>query len=211
MADTDTFKKSSGNSIQNPPLWRVLTFKRINFKKKTNLISMKHIITAVLSILSFGALAQSSTKLYGYRQTVSAGIDAGREIGPDGTMTKAQPKRMVNYFVYFTTTSKTRLYPVALFIEGVRYDVQSGTVKQTPVLEQRQLLPGQKAEVLVPKTTAVVYQLTPSAATTASAKAPTSAKTLARSNALVFVYRQGGKTYTRSLKTFTQLTPEAMQ
>ena len=171
---------------------------------------MKHIITAVLSILSMGAFAQS-TKLFGYKQTVSAGIDAGREISEDGTMTKAQPKRMVNYFMYFTTTSKARLYPVALFIDGVRYDVQAVAVKQTPVVEQRQLMPGQKAQVLVPKTTAMVYQLTSSHATAASAKTTATAKTTAQNNALVFVYRQGGKTYTRSLKTLTQLTPDAMQ
>lgn len=171
---------------------------------------MKLIFAALLSFFSIKLWAQSSPKLYGYRQTVSAGVKPNQNISEDGAVVTDQPKRMENYFIYFATSSKNRLYPVAMFIEGVRYDVTATAVKQTPVLEQSNPIPGQKAKVLVPKTVQRVYQLVPSGASAASAKVNAGIISSAKSHALVLVYRQGGKTYTRSLKTLTQLDAAAM-
>lgn len=150
-------------------------------------------------------------RLYGFVQPVIPGAAAAKRVTDDaGNVVERRPEDIrFNYFIYVATTAKTRIYPVEMWIKGEPFSATPKVVT-TPVQLTSHLVPGrpQKTE-LVPKTTQKVTQL--EWAPFIAAKSSGKAAALAQENELVVVYKQGGKTYIKTLKTLTALSPKALQ
>ena len=161
----------------------------------------------LMSAATLFAAAQSkgTVKLYGYGQWVSRG--KAPEIDENtGLRTSAGAGR--NYFLY--ATSVTRIYPTEIWIEGTRYGVSLNSIGTTPVEYSDETNIGAPKKLLVPKTTRKVIQLVPTKVTVGKGKSA-KALTLAKSNAVVLVYKQGGKTYYTTLASLNDLETAAGQ
>lgn len=168
----------------------------------------------LLTLLLAGSalLAQNSSgKLYGYIQPVIPGAAAAKRVTDDaGHVVERKPEdTRFNYFIYLTTAQTTRVYPIEMWIKGQPFSAMPKTVT-TPVEQTSHLVPGRPQKtVLVPETTQKVTQLEP--APFIAEKSNAKAASLALENELVVVYKQGGKTYIKTLKTLSELSPKALQ
>ncbi len=134
------------------------------------------------------------TRVYGYVQPVSRGM-AGRH---------ENPSSMVNYYIYLSSTAKTRIYPVEIWIKGERLGVQAEAVHRTPVtLTKDEAVAGSGEIILVPQTTAKVWRLT--GTTEPAQKNFSRAKHMAKTHELVVVYKTGGRFYYAALEKFSEL------
>lgn len=170
------------------------------------------LLTFSFVLIGAAAMAQNS-KLYGYSQVVIPGAAAAKRITDDAgnVVERSTEDIKTSYLVYLATTAKTRVYPVEMWIKGEPYSAMPQSVSTTPVsITSGPVIMGrtQKTE-LVPKTTQKVTQLVPS--TYVAAKSNAQAAKLAQQNELVVVYKQGGKTYIKTLKNLTELSPKALQ
>ncbi len=150
-------------------------------------------------------------KLYGFVQPIIPGAAAAKRVTDDaGNVVERRSEDIrFNYFIYLTTTSKARVYPVEMWIKGAPYSAMPKTVT-APVELTDNLVPGRPQKtVLVPKTTQKITQLDP--APHVAEKSNAKARNLAQENELVVVYKQGGKTYIKTLKTLSELSPKALQ
>lgn len=165
---------------------------------------MKRFYLLLVSIcLCAAAFAQieGASKIYGYKQKVRPGTirvdDNGREV-------PSEP--MYNYFIYLA--SSTKVVPVEIWINGEVFEVNVNTVSSTPV-KYVNPMSGNNAEILVPKTTRKVLQLT--ASTNKAQKPNQKGKALSAKNELVIIYKGNGKYYYKTLATLKELEPLAMQ
>jgi hypothetical protein len=176
-----------------------------------HLIDMKRTFLFALTFLfSFvGLRAQSGNKLYGYSQIIIPGIAAKGNIGENGNGIKQKKEPNYQYRIYLTTTSAAKIYPIELWIKGQPYSVKTEKVTKTQVEDVDFSTREGKTTVLVPKTTANVFQWLPTSYT--ADKNLQKARDLASTNELVAVYKQGGKTYYKTLKRLTVLPPQSRQ
>lgn len=176
-----------------------------------HLTSMKRtLLLAITFLISFVALqAQSGTKLYGYSQIITPGIAAKGEVGENGNVTKKERTPNYQYRVYLTTTAATKIYPVEMWIKGQPYAVQTQTITKTPIEDTDFSTREGKTTVLVPKTSAKIFQWMPINYT--ADKSVQKARELATNNELVVVYKQGGKMQYKTLKQLTVLPPQSRQ
>ncbi|WP_121353995.1 hypothetical protein [Flavisolibacter nicotianae] len=150
--------------------------------------------------LSCSAQSKGTIKLYGYSQVVSG----GKAPEPNDKGLRVSRGTAKNYFLY--AESPGRIYPSELWVDGTRYGVTIKTINETPVEYGDEANIGSPKKVLVPKTSQNVVQLIPIAAT--ESKAPSAkAKSLARSAALVVVYKKGSKFYYQTLSRLSSLAP----
>ena len=163
---------------------------------------MKQKILLVLFIaLSTMAFSQKGVKVYGFYRdvlpgTVPRGTDEnGKKLsGPDNT---------VEYLIYISGNSGTRIYPAEVWIKGTRYAAAYENIK-SPVVIKNNL---GKDVTLVPKTTAKVLKVRPG--TWTSGKNFPNAKSKAASNDVVVVYKLNGKFYSALVKHLTRLEPQS--
>lgn len=168
---------------------------------------MKQFLLFLFALVSIVSCAQTkgTAKLYGFKEPVLPGVNPNI-IQEDGNTVQEEKEQGMNYFIYLQ--SAARVYPSELWIMGTPYSVAVHTVK-TPVERQQFTVPGKGKFVLVPATADKVVQLSPAPAI--ETKLSNKGKSLAAENALVVVYKQGGKFYYSSLKELQQLTPVALQ
>lgn len=166
---------------------------------------------ALLPVLAGQALrAQTGDRLYGYSQVVTPGIAARGDIDANGNTTGKKQETRYSYQIFLVTAAKTRVYPVELWIKGNPYSARPEAVQQTPVEQVDDNVPAYpQKKVLVPKTTQKVTRLVP--APHIGSKTSAKAKQLAGTNEVVLVYKQGGKTYHKTLKQLTPLPPASRQ
>ncbi|HVG42265.1 MAG TPA: hypothetical protein VM888_11695 [Chitinophagaceae bacterium] len=154
--------------------------------------------------------AQASNKLYGYSQIITPGVRATADVDMDGNVIKKPVKTNYDYSIYLTTALKTKVYPLEVWIKGNAYSAKIETIAHTPVEHTNSpVLNQSQKNVLVPKTTQKVVKLIPTAAV--AIKSTRKVKQLAKSNELVVVYKQGGKTYYKTIKKFMELEPLSLQ
>ena len=182
----------------------------MQFHLSMHQVNMRYTIAllAFLAIAGF-AQAQSSVKLYGYVQSVTPGM-AGKQLDENGKAVKKSPAKLYNYFMYLSSASKNRMYPVEIWIKGERLGVRAEAVSTTPVttvVDDGSMKA--KTIVLVPETTAKVWLLT--GTREPLLKEFPKAKTLANTNELVLIYKLNGKFGYATLKAFQQLSAAAMQ
>lgn len=171
------------------------------------------LLTAILMVATNGLKAQSkSDKLFGYSQVTTPGIAKADEIeNLDGTVTQTTGSgNNKNYFIYLSTLSKTRVYPMEVWIKGEAFSARSETITNSPVQISGPGVRGNPQKTtLVPKTTQKVTRLIP--IPLMGGKSTDRGETLAAQNDLVVVYKQGGKTVYKTLKNIKELSPKALQ
>ena len=161
---------------------------------------------ALLLIAIAGSTQEKGTaQLYGYYQAVSRG--RAPEINAETGLRTSQGQGR-NYRLY--AVSPALIYPAEIWVEGVRMGVTIKTITQTPVEYSDDADLGAAKKVLVPQTTQQVRQLilTPAVEGKNYGK---KAESLAKSNDLVLVYKQGGKFYYTTLKSLSALNSTAAQ
>ena len=159
------------------------------------------ILLFLLACFQSLAHAQNGVKLYGYFQSVSPGIISKEQ---------SNNEKLFNYFMYLSSSNKSRLYPVEAWIKGKRVGLTYELTK-TPVIKFKDEGVVQNPEkiILVPSTTSKVYQLT--GTSIVDGKNFSKAKTLSSSNELVVVYKLNGKFYYATLKKLSELEAANMQ
>lgn len=153
-----------------------------------------------------------SSQLYGFSQVTIPGAAAAKRVTDDAgnTVERRTEDLKVSYFIYLSTVAKTRVYPMEVWIKGKAYSARPEAIATTPVQISGNVVVGRTQKTtLVPKTTQKVTRLIPIPLT--ASKSSKKAQTLAGENELVVVYKQGGKTYYKTLKTLTELSPQALQ
>ena len=178
-----------------------------------HLKNMKRLFLLLTVVLAFDKLpAQNSgDKLYGFVQPVLPGAAAARRIADDaGNVSERKPADVrLNYFIYLATAKADTVYDVEMWIRGKAFSALPKIV-DTPVELTSNLVPGRpQKKVLVPKTTQKVIQLEPTEL--AGKKTNGKAARLAQQAELVVVYKQEGKTYIKTLKALSELSPKALQ
>lgn len=164
--------------------------------------------TAVFLLLNFAAMAQPSSKLIGWYQSVLPGMNPDRNIDENGSGVARVRETPVNYFIYLTHNPVSRIVVDEIWINGKRYRAKLEIVTTTPVDDTNYLLPNQpKITTLVPATTDKVTRIIPGEMLGA-VKSSSLKKMVAGAN-LVISYYWKRKKYYKSLKSLKQLEPLA--
>lgn len=180
---------------------------------KQPLIQYRLLIGTIVLMFATTILCAQGTgdQLYGFSRVTTPGIAPADKIeNLDGSVTERKVSNNTNYLIYLRTAAKTRVYPIEIWINGEVYSARPETVTKTPVQVAGPTVMGRTQQItLVPKTTQKVTQLipTPLMADKSSAKA----RKLAQTAELVVVYKQGGKTFYKTLKTLKALPVNALQ
>lgn len=172
---------------------------------------MKRILfTATVFVVAFSGHAQStSDKLYGFRQQVSPGITKAADIDESGRVTKRKTATSVQHAIFFTTASKTRIYPVQVWLNGEAFSVKAETLEHPPVTYSNSDAVITKPKLLFPQSAGTIYRLTPMPLL--ADKSNGKGKALAQANAVVLLYKKSGKMQYGVLKKFTDLEPASLQ
>jgi hypothetical protein len=171
--------------------------------------NMKPFFFTLLLFFAAAVQAQSSgEKLYGFQQRVIPGAQQAGDYDKDGHFIKKEAPEVFKYLIYMTTSSKQKIYPVQLWINGKAFSIKMDSV-QTPVVQHDSNLPNSEGKVLVLKTTGVVLQLIP--VPLVADKGNTTLKQLSTKNAVVFYYKKAGKGYHGVLKKLSELSPQSLQ
>lgn len=159
------------------------------------------VLTIGLITLSSSCQAQTkgTAKLYGFVQAVAPGANNTEGTSIDGE-SMGGGKAGRNYFFY--VTSPSTIYPAAIYMNGQELSVRASRVTKTPVRKPNS---EGTSVTLVPSTKYKVWMLTPAPAI--DGKSFKRAEELASSNALVLVYKQGGKWYYATVKELKSLDP----
>jgi hypothetical protein len=173
-----------------------------------HLTGMKKIITLGLAALFAAALhAQSkgTIKIYGYRQAVVGGVSQ-RTISENGASSEVPVKPRFNYRIY--TVSASAITPLEIWIKGEAFSVSQSPV-EAPVVYTSPNNPIRPTTItLVPKTTKKVLQVSPEPL---QGGGTAKAKTLAKANELVLVYKANGRTFYQTLKKLETMEPAYLQ
>ena len=162
------------------------------------------IIAAVLMAASCSGQSKGKVMLYGYVQSVAGNRHS--DLAEDGT-TKETIRTGKNYLLY--ASAPARIYPMEIWIEGVKYGVTIKSISKTPVIFKDETNIGSLEQTLVHATKEKVIQLIPNSQPTKSLGS--TAQALAKSNALVLVFKQSGKLYYNTLKSLNELSAAALQ
>lgn len=151
---------------------------------------------------------KAKPELYGYRQRITGGAKKVGEIDETGKLIKKKTRDVFHYAIYVATASKARIYPVQLWINGEAFSVEMERVMQTPVTQEAVNLLNGNAKILVPEAAGSVYKL--NTVPLISDKGDNRAYTLAKTHAVLFLYKTAGKLQYGVLKKFTDLEPVSM-
>jgi hypothetical protein len=174
-------------------------------------VSMKMaIITAVLFFTAVWLYAQPAPDtLYAYRQRVSPGTQKIGDLDENGKLIKKEAKPVFHYAIYLISSSKTPVYPVQLWINGEAAAVEVKTLASPPIMYTNVDAPTAVPKPLFAPPNGTIFQLTPTPLTTDKDKGE--AKTLAKNNAVVLLYKKEGKLQYGVLRKFTDLPAVSLQ
>jgi hypothetical protein len=154
----------------------------------------KALFVLFFSFVGLTSFAQTGVKVYGYVRDVLPGNIPNRQV-------RSAKPNTTTYMIYISAPSKYTITPVEVWINGEKFSAKSLPNVKTPVLVPKDNTGNQIS--LVAKTSNKLQQIVTAAPAEATLSA--SAKTKARTNELVIVYKLNGKLYTASLKKFTRL------
>ena len=169
----------------------------------------RHFFFLIFLFAAVSSFSQTGVKVYGYVREVMPGIvqkDAEEKVeGSKVEVNKTEKAvdKSVSYLVYITSSSKSAITPVEMWIHGERFNVMIQPVNKTPII-----LPNKtgKSTTLVAKTSNKVQQVV--AVPFTKGKEFSLAKKKAASNELVVVYKHNGKYYSALLKKIKVLDPQ---
>jgi hypothetical protein len=169
------------------------------------------ILALIFIFLISKAQTRSDVKIYGYIQPVSRGVAPDTNIDEAGNVKPKSVKPGSNYFIYITGPASTRIYPVEMWVKGKQYSAKSETVYKTPVQLADPAMPdGPNLITLVPKTTKKVMMLVPGNFVN-QGKSLAIAKSKAKTNELVVVYKMNGKFHYALLEKLNIIERASMQ
>ena len=169
------------------------------------------LILFLLFIFSISkAQTRTDVRIYGYIQPVSRGVSPETNIDEAGNLISKGIKPGSNYFIYITGPS-TRIYPIEMWVKGEQYSAKAEAVNKTPVQMGDPAIPdGPNLITLVPKTSKKVMTLIPGNAVFPG-KSLAIAKSKAKVNELVVVYKMNGKLYYALLEKLNIIERASMQ
>ena len=158
------------------------------------------LIALAFSLLSYAQI-EGASKLYAYKQQQTPGT-----VRRDDNGNERPRVQQFNYFIYLV--SKSAVVPTEIWINGQAYSVKA--YQQSPPVEYRHPNSADtKPQILVPKTTSRVLQLSP---TQDKIETPNrKGKTLASKNELVVIYKANKKWYYKTVPKMKALEPLMMQ
>ena len=175
---------------------------------------MKQILLLLILIFYFSiskAQTRNDVEIFGYIQPVSRGVSPETITDEAGNLKTKGLKAGSNYFIYFTGPASSRIYPIEMWIKGKQYSAKPEAVNKTPVQMADPALPnGPNFITLVPKTSKKVIRLISGSAVTPG-KSLVIAKSKAKTNELVVVYKMNGKLYYSLLEKLNILEGATMQ
>ena len=174
---------------------------------------MKLFTACLCLLIAASAMAQtrSDVKVYGYAQPVIGGANPIGTPDESGVVNAGQSVGRKNYYIYISGPAGQRIYPTEIWIEGNQYSTKTSFIK-TPVeltVQTGETNPAKK--VLVARTTAQVYQVTPSPAAPPSGKVLAISRKMSQDNDVVISYRLGSKMYYTVLKKLSPLDAAALE
>ena len=174
---------------------------------KRAFFSMLFVVTVQLMLAQKAQPAQDI--LYGFQQHISPGIKKAGDIDENGNFTKQKSTPLSHYTIYLAAASKTRIYPIQLWINGEAFSVEMEVLAHPPAAPSNINAPGHRVQRLFPETAGTIYRLNP--IPLIADKSNRKAKDLALANAAVLYYIKEGKTQYGVLKKFTELEPVSLQ
>jgi hypothetical protein len=183
----------------------------MTFLLNRRLMVMKRtFFSTVLLLTGFLLHAQrEKDTLYGFQHRIIPGARAAGDIDETGKLVKKETTPSYHYSIYLATTADTPLQPVQLWINGQAFSFNAERVNDIPVRQSNLIAPANADTVLIPKTGATVYQLTPMPL--AADKSSRKMRTKAKENAVVVCYKNGTKWRYAVLKKFTDLGALSLQ
>jgi hypothetical protein len=173
------------------------------------MVMKKMLFTASLLFVTVLVHAQAEKEtLYGFQQRIIPGAKAAGDIDETGRLIKKDASPAYHHTLYLATASTAPFQPIQIWINGVAFSAKAAPV-QTPVTEINTNLSGSDGTVLIPKTAATIYKLTPTPLTTDKSSRKLRAK--AKENAVVVCYKTGKKSRYAVLKKFTDLGALSLQ
>ncbi len=169
------------------------------------------LLSLIFFFTTLKAQTRTDVKIYGYIQPVSRGVAPDTDIDEAGNLKTKGLKAGSNYFIYITGPASSRIYPIEMWIKGKQYSAKPEAVNKTPVQMADPALPnGPNFITLVPKTSKKVIRLISGSAVTPG-KSLAIAKSKAKTNELVIVYKMSGKLYYAVLEKLAVLEAAIMQ
>lgn len=170
----------------------------------------KNLFTVLLLCMAFLLRAQPATdKIYGFRQRVIPGNKSVGDIDETGKLLKKKTPDVFQYAIYLTSASKAKIYPVQMWINGEALSVEAETKTAMQLMQETANMHNDKTNKIIRITDGTIWKLTPVPLITD--KSVRRAKTLANENAVVVLYKSGGKLRYGVLKKFTDLDPVSLQ
>jgi len=166
---------------------------------------MKHLyflLIAITFFISSFAQTEGASGVYGYKQRIIPGM-----VRVDKNGREVHRETRYNYFIYLAST--TKVAPVEIWINGEAYSPIVNNVATTPVEYTNPTSGDTTPQILVPKTTRKVLQVSPSP--NKIQKPTTKGKTLSAKNELVIIYKGNSKLYYKTLSQLKNLEPLSMQ
>jgi len=172
---------------------------------------MNHAFLSLLFVFTILLMQGQPAKdiLYGFQQHISPGIKKAGEIDENGNFKRQKSTPLSNYTIYLSVASKTRIYPIQLWINGEAFSVEMEELANPPAALSTINAPGHKAKPLFPETTGTIYRLNP--IPLIADKSNRKATDLASKNAAVLYYKKEGKMHYAVLKKFTDLESVPLQ
>ncbi|MGZ8538109.1 MAG: hypothetical protein ACXWV9_07575 [Flavisolibacter sp.] len=169
----------------------------------------RHFFFLIFLFTAISSFSQTGVKVYGYEREAMPGIvqnDSEEKVegsNVERTKTEKTFEKSISYLVYISSSSKSAITPVEMWIRGERFNVMTEPVTKTPII-----LPNKtgKSTTLVAKTSNKVQQVV--AVPFTKGKEFSLAKKKAAWNELVVVYKQNGKYYSALLKKIKVLEPQ---
>jgi len=171
---------------------------------------MKTLFTTLLFCCVFAGQAQmEKDTLYGFRQRVTPGAKAAGDIDENGNFIKTKSPELFNYAIYLVTASNATIYPIQMWMNGEVFSVKADRVLKMPEALMNAEAAVSETKPLLPEKPRMVLKLTPLPLT--ADKNTGRAKALATANAVVVLYKSGGKLRYGVLKKFTDRAHASLQ
>jgi hypothetical protein len=169
------------------------------------------LLAIIFNFYTLNAQTNKNVTIFGYVQPVSRGVSPDIQVDEAGNSKTRNVKAGRNYYIYIAGPASSRIYPIEMWLKGQQYSAKAEMINKTPVQMADPALPnGPGVITLVPKTSKKVIMLIPGN-TNIAGKSLAIAKSKARDNELVIVYKMSGKLYYVVLEKLAVLEGATMQ
>lgn len=172
------------------------------------------IIVVSLIVTAFRSTKDIVKKIYAFKQASLPGIKPNFSnendiISSNEQIKKQEYRPSYNYWIYFEHSSSETIKITDVWLNGIRYEYQTETVKSLPVYKLIFTgLEHNDTTVLVPTTSNKVLQVVLKNISEKKAPVSNSIKKLVKENELLICYELNGKKYYKVIKEIKELQPD---